>query len=164
MARASVLTLILVIGAASISNAQSGPSTSHWISLAKIGPDSSSLLSSAAVRKAIIKAFQLSGSGTLNVEFGFGVLRDETAGFATTEVSRGDAGLWRANLPTTTIAIFHTHRNSVNPRPSVQDTEQADRLQRPIYVISSSGLWVYEPRHKAGKRRECERLAIGGSK
>ncbi|HSB08879.1 MAG TPA: hypothetical protein VLM38_05170 [Blastocatellia bacterium] len=106
---------------------------------------SKSILRSTAVTNAIARAFAMSGSGTINVEYGFGVIMKANGDFETTPVTRGESGIWRATVPASIIAIFHTHRNEVSPRPSDRDMQESDRLQRPIYVISDRGVWVYEP-------------------
>ena len=167
MRRVCCLTVILTSAAVLVTHAQTRRSGSRCLSLsiAEHRQSGSGLLSSAAVWKAITRAFELSGSGTMNVEVGFGVIRNIDGGFETTAVTRGESGMWRATLPASTVAIFHTHRNAVSPRPSDQDEQEADRLQKPIYVISSRGLWVYEPdpatKHKG---RSYEQEAKGEKK
>jgi predicted transcriptional regulator YdeE len=153
MRRVFCLTVILTSAAVLVCDAQTRRSGSRCLSLSIVEHrQTGSLLSSAAVWKAITRAFELSGSGTMNVEVGFGVIQNNDGGFETTAVTRGESGMWRATLPASTVAIFHTHRNAVSPRPSEQDTQEADRLQRPIYVISNRGLWVYEPEPNTGSK------------
>jgi len=43
------------------------------------------------------------------------------------------------------IAIFHTHRNSVAAEPAPADKEVANKLGVPIFTITSSGMYVYDP-------------------
>src|SRR5262245_20634988 len=74
-----------------------------------------SLLNAPSVKKAMLRAYLLSGSGTLHVEFGFGVIRTQDGSFEATNVTRGEAGVWQATLPASTIAIFHTHWNGGSP-------------------------------------------------
>ena len=144
--RVFCLTIILT-SAAVLVCAQTRRSGSRCLTLSKAGDrQSSSLLSLALVRRAITRAFELSGSGTINLEFGFGVIQNGDGGFETTAVTRGESGMWRAILPASRVAIFHTHRNGVSPMPSEQDIQESDRLQTPIYVISSRALWIYEPK------------------
>lgn len=153
MRRVFCLTVILTSAAVLVCHAQTRRSGSRCLSLSIVEHrQSGSLLSSAAVWKAITRAFELSGSGTMNVEVGFGVIQNNDGSFETTAVTRGESGMWRATLPASTVAIFHTHRNAVSPRPSEQDTQEADRLQTPIYVISNRGLWVYEPEPNTGSK------------
>lgn len=148
------LSVILSGAAGLVCDAQTRHPGSRSVSLSDVERGKSHLLlSSEAVRIAIARAFELSGSGTLDVECGFGVTQNDDGGFETTAVTRGEAGIWRATLPASTVAIFHTHRNVVSARPSTQDILEADRLQRPIYVISNRGLWVYEPKANTGSKR-----------
>ena len=94
----------------------------------------------------------MSGGGTLDKEFGFVVVADADGALATTRVTGFEAGVWRSSVPAAAVAIFHTHRDAVRARPSDQDVREADRLQIPIFVISSRGLWAYEPDpNKKGK-------------
>jgi hypothetical protein len=152
--RVFCLTIILT-SAAVLVCAQTRRSGSRCLTLSKAEDrQSSSLLSSALVRRAITRAFELSGSGTINVEFGFAVIQNSDGGFETTAVTRGESGMWRASLPASTVAIFHTHRNGVSPMPSEQDIQESDRLQTPIFVISNRGLWVYEPQPIKGTLEE----------
>jgi hypothetical protein len=112
------------------------------------------LRNSQAVWEAIKKAYEMSGSGTLNKEFGFAVVVDADGGLRATGVTGFEAGRWQASVPSSTAAIFHTHRCAASPRPSGQDRREADRLQIPFFVISRQGLWVYEPDPKRnGKGR-----------
>jgi len=94
---------------------------------------------------AIERAFSLAGWGRLDKEYGFAVFADGNGGLATTAVTGGEAGAWRAAVPSAVIAIFHTHKTATSPLPSDIDRQEADRLQVPYYVISSMGLWLYEP-------------------
>jgi len=44
-----------------------------------------------------------------------------------------------------TIAIVHTHPNSINPRPSRIDQLAAEKLGIPVFTITSRGMYVYNP-------------------
>jgi hypothetical protein len=158
------LMVVLTAGARLVCNAQTRSSGPQCINLSAVERRKPFLLlSSEAVRKAIDRAFELSGSGTMNVEFGFGVTEPAEGCFETTAVTRGDAGVWRATLPAALIAIFHTHRNGSSATPSAQDILEADRLQKSIYVISSRSLWVYEPsprRGSKGRSYVCPRIEV----
>jgi len=163
MQKIIALTNALVLGAALLCHSQSSYSRPRCTRVpndefARQG----SLLNATSVKKAILRAYMLSGSGTLHVEFGFGVIRNQDGSFAATDVTRGEAGEWKATLSPSTIAIFHTHWNGGSPWPSPQDMQEADRLQIPIYVISRRDLCVYEPtggsnQHSAVKAVERER-------
>lgn len=42
-------------------------------------------------------------------------------------------------------AIVHTHPNSSGPRPSLQDKQVAEKYGVPIFTITVSGMYVYNP-------------------
>jgi RHS repeat-associated protein len=52
-------------------------------------------------------------------------------------------------LPSRIVAQVHTHPTrcpaSRGPKPSTGDKEQARKIKRPIYTISTSGVWAYDP-------------------
>jgi len=43
------------------------------------------------------------------------------------------------------IAIIHTHPNVSNPRPQADDIKSADKFGVPVFTITSSGMFVYDP-------------------
>jgi hypothetical protein len=44
-----------------------------------------------------------------------------------------------------TIAVVHTHPNSINARPSTIDRLAAEKLGIPIFTITNRGMYVYNP-------------------
>ena len=46
------------------------------------------------------------------------------------------------------LAIVHTHPNSCDSRPSEQDERVADKYGIPIFTITVSGMYVYDPTTK----------------
>lgn len=147
------LTIVIFAFLPSITQAQSPRAADECHKLAGVGPSKTDLIRcSKAVTDAIKKAFEMSGGGTLNKEFGFAVVIDVDGSLVATRVTGGEAGIWRAAVPADAVAICHTHRNAVSPRPSNQDMGEADRLQILFFVISNSGLWIYEP-SQSGKGR-----------
>ncbi|SRR6266404_4635531 len=46
------------------------------------------------------------------------------------------------------LAIVHTHPNSCDPRPSPQDERVAEKYDVPIFTITISGMYVYDPATK----------------
>lgn len=46
------------------------------------------------------------------------------------------------------VAIFHTHPNFVDPRPSILDRTAADKTGLPVVTLSSSGMYLYDPATK----------------
>lgn len=48
-----------------------------------------------------------------------------------------------------TIAIAHTHPNHSDPRPQPADIEIAERFQVPMFTLTISGMFLYDPATKA---------------
>jgi hypothetical protein len=46
------------------------------------------------------------------------------------------------------LAIIHTHPNRCDPRPSEQDRRVADKYAVPIFTLTSSGMYMYDPAMK----------------
>ncbi len=46
------------------------------------------------------------------------------------------------------VAIVHTHPNSIDPRPSAEDTELSDKLMVPVFTITNRGMFMYNPKTK----------------
>jgi hypothetical protein len=55
---------------------------------------------------------------------------------------------WNPNI----VAIFHTHPNAAQAKPTMVDRMVADKFQVPIYTLSSRGLWRYNPATRKVKR------------
>jgi hypothetical protein len=49
------------------------------------------------------------------------------------------------SLDPAAIAIVHTHPNGCNPQPSREDERVADYYHLPIFTITGTGMYVYEP-------------------
>lgn len=47
-----------------------------------------------------------------------------------------------------TIAIAHTHPNHSDPRPQPDDIEIAERFQVPMFTLTISGMFLYDPATK----------------
>jgi hypothetical protein len=165
MPKISAITTVLMFGAGLLCHPQSSYSRPRYARVPNAEfARQGSPLNAPSVKKAILRAYLLSGSGTLNVEFGFGVIRNQDGSFEATDVTRGEAGVWKANLPASTIAIFHTHWIGGSPWPSPQDMQEADRLQIPIYVISRRDLCVYEPTGGRNQRQTPNAVEREGNK
>ena len=46
------------------------------------------------------------------------------------------------------VAIVHTHPNSIDARPSSDDTELSNKLGVPVYTITNRGMFMYDPKSK----------------
>jgi hypothetical protein len=44
-----------------------------------------------------------------------------------------------------TVAIIHSHPNGSDPQPQFDDMRLADKLQVPIFTITTRGMFVYDP-------------------
>jgi len=51
-----------------------------------------------------------------------------------------------------TIAIVHTHPNDSDPRPATADIEIAERFQVPMFTLTITGMFLYDPTTKATSR------------
>jgi hypothetical protein len=47
-----------------------------------------------------------------------------------------------------TIAIVHTHPNTSDPRPQLDDIKVADKYGVPVFTVTSQGMYVYDPSAK----------------
>src|SRR5205085_8058220 len=104
------LTIVILAFLPSIAQAQPPRAAGECHKLAGIEPSKTDLIRcSQAVTDAIKKAFEMSGGGTLNKEFGFAVVIHVDGSLVTTPVTGGEAGMWRASLPADAVAICHTH-------------------------------------------------------
>lgn len=50
------------------------------------------------------------------------------------------------------VAIVHTHPNASDPRPSEQDKRVAKQYDTPVFTITISGLYVYDPATRRTKK------------
>ena len=51
-----------------------------------------------------------------------------------------------------TIAVIHTHPNDYNPRPAEADIAIADRFRVPMFTLTSTGMFLYDPTTKITSR------------
>ncbi len=52
---------------------------------------------------------------------------------------------WKGPVPAGAVAIVHTHPGVVDPKPSGQDIETAQRLGVSVYTVSRTGIWKALP-------------------
>ena len=92
------------------------------------------------------RAWLLAHAGTAPVEEVVVVARTPDGRFeAVLQPHSNLYGRGRFLLPPGAAAIFHTHPDSVLPQPSRDDRRLADRTGVPIFTLSSSGLYLYDP-------------------
>lgn len=98
------------------------------------------------VIKEFEKAWQVSGYGTNGREGVVLIFRMEEGSYR--GISQGFSNEyqkftfnWRPNA----LAIVHTHPNSCDPRPSPKDERVAEKYDVPIFTITISGMYVYDP-------------------
>lgn len=157
------LTLLLIGSAATVCRGQAFRAPHEGDNRAGIPSAKVALVvNSRAISVAVEKAFAMAGNGTLGKETGFAAVKNADGSYSPTKVFIGEWGQVAILAPRGAVAIFHTHRNGVNPRPSMQDIKEADKYQLTFFVISNSGLWAYEPDpNKKGKGRVYQ--VAGGS-
>lgn len=99
--------------------------------------------------KEFEKAWQVSRSGTNGREGLVLIFRMPDGSY--TGRSQGSTGEYQAftfNWISNAVAIVHTHPNGTSPRPSEQDLRVADKYDVPIFTITISGMYVYNPATK----------------
>lgn len=98
---------------------------------------------------------------------GYGVKDTERAGFITANDNQFACQAWPWSAayrkeewpagkpwPVGTVAVAHTHPNKANHRPSTGDRATADRINLPIYTITRSGIYKYDPVTRATTQEE----------
>ena len=116
-----------------------------------------------SVIDAMKRAWARTGNGSLGTEAGF-VLNGDYGDFGIADTKSGNTRghqTMTINLPGSadpTFALFHVHPNNSGPYPSTPDnnylgngqgdTGVADKYGIPFYVISKSGLAMYDPTTK----------------
>jgi RHS repeat-associated protein len=113
------------------------------------------------ITKAIDQAYTSAGSGSLNIERGFLVVRASGNVLQPLGVTGDKPGRWEPEggiIPGNAVALFHTHRDLKEARPSPDDINAANNFKVVHFVIHTNGLYAYIPPHnklnlKAGPRR-----------
>lgn len=101
------------------------------------------------VIKEFVKAWNLSQDGLNTCEAVVLIFRMEGGGY--TGGSPGFTNEYRQSTfewNPAAVAIVHTHPNSSDPRPSEQDRRVADKYGVPIFTITISGMYMYNPATK----------------
>ncbi len=101
------------------------------------------------VIKEFDKAWRVSGDGT-NGREGLVLIFRMTDGSYTgrSQGSTGEYQKFTFKWIFNAVAIVHTHPNGIDPRPSPQDRRVAEKYDVPIFTITISGMYVYNPATK----------------
>ena len=106
------------------------------------------------VRDAMKKAWAQSSNGNSGVEAGFRIDSTSDGYQIVPNGFTNEQGRQTLTIdPNSTWAIFHVHPNNSGPQPSTPetsvnhqgDTTLANKYSDYVYVMSSRGLWVYDP-------------------
>jgi hypothetical protein len=92
-------------------------------------------------RKAASDAWAATRNGTKNEEAGFAINKDGSAG--PVSVNQGIHGTFQ--VPSSSMALFHTHPNLSTSDPSPTDIATAKKVGKTIYVGSREGLFAVDP-------------------
>ena len=96
------------------------------------------------------QAWMRAGDGFSNTESGFWVTGSATSPTYTPLPSTNQPGtITGLTVPSNAIALVHTHPNSSIPQPSPGDINNSNASNLPFYVLSSRGLWLYQPHAKS---------------
>jgi hypothetical protein len=105
------------------------------------------------VRDAMKKAWSQAGNGTTGAEAGFRLDgKPESYSLVPSSYTNELGSQTMRIVPDRTFAIFHVHPQNSGPQPSTPstsanhfgDTGIADKYAINVYVMSASGLWVYD--------------------
>lgn len=102
-----------------------------------------------SITKEFMKAWNRSHNGIENIEAGMSIFQ------------KVDGSYWGIAMRFTNepdqitiivdpaaIALVHTHPNKLDPKPSAADIRVADKYCVPILTITSSGMYMYDPKTK----------------
>ena len=99
--------------------------------------------------REIEKAWQRSKLGTGDIEGAVLILQNSDGTYKAVAVGKTNeyhqvTFQWHLE----TIAIFHTHPSSRDPKPSRIDRRIADKVRVSIFTITSRGMFMYDPNTK----------------
>ena len=162
MNRARFLILIALLCTASATHAQTQSNATASANAASANGSAPAARTSVAavlssfdndIVKAFREAWQRAAAGNLPVEAVVLVVRNADGSCKAvsprgTNEYRHLTFQWQPG----TVAIVHTHPNSNNPKPSATDIELADRFRVPMFTLTISGMFLYDPTTKAISR------------
>lgn len=97
-------------------------------------------------RMELEKAWHISGSGVGKMEAVVPLFRMRDGSIRARSLGRTNEHkrftfAWHPGI----VAVQHTHPNSSNPQPAVEDMKIADKFGIPVCTITNRGLFVYDP-------------------
>ncbi len=122
--------------------------TKTWPGSVRSGLGLLSRIDKAVIRE-FRKAWNVSSAGTNGREGLVLIFRMPDGSY--TGRSQGSTGEYQKftfNWIFNAVAIVHTHPNDANPRPSPQDQRVAEKYEVPIFTITITGMYVYNPATK----------------
>lgn len=173
MQRTSQLALLVLVLAASVSQAQTSRSSGSYsnriddseteadLNGARTDYDAPSTTATPRsvmpgfgflrnISKTVIsefyKAWQLSHDGTSGREAVVLIFRMEDGSYTGKALGFTNQYMtFTFRWDPAALAIVHTHPNNCDPRPSQQDQRVAEKYDVPIFTITRSGMYVYNP-------------------
>lgn len=101
------------------------------------------------VTKEFLKAWNYSHNGVDNIEAVVLIFRKIDGSYFANSLGRtNESSKFRFKWDPAAIAIAHTHPTSIDPKPSKADMELSDRLRIPIFTMTRSGMYMYNPSAK----------------
>jgi len=99
-----------------------------------------------SVTGEFLRAWNSSHNGIDNVEAVVLIFRKvDGSYFATALGQTNEPNKFRFKWDPAAIAIAHTHPNNLDPKPSMEDTRIANRFGVPVFTMSRSGMYMYDP-------------------
>jgi hypothetical protein len=150
-ARAQTTTIALATDPRDAGDAQPASPLKSWFAPPRLPmPVNNALIEADKnLNKEFVQAWRLSGCGTTGRESVVlifrmldGTLMGRSQGFSN-QYKR-----FSFKWSPTTVAIVHTHPNECDPKPSPTDARVADYYHVPIFTITISGMFVYDPATK----------------
>jgi hypothetical protein len=98
------------------------------------------------VTKEFLKAWNYSHNGVDKIEAVVLIYRKIDGSYFANALGRtNETEKFRFKWDPAAIAIAHTHPTSIDPKPSRGDMELSDRLHIPIFTMTQSGMYMYNP-------------------
>jgi hypothetical protein len=101
------------------------------------------------VIEEFVKAWRISRDGQSACEGVVLIFRMEGRGYTGRSLGfTNEYGKFTFKWNPAAVAVVHTHPNNSDPKPSEQDRRVADKFGVPIFTITISGMYMYNPATK----------------